>query len=374
MTYAKPTISNYNDDAPIDDGSATVANKVKWSKVKDELSDPLKNYADAINNAVESAFLQLLFSDHDIKTTTFTPSATTDDGKLFVCTAALTCNLPVAADATEGYTIGILNLSAGTITADGNAAELINGAATYTTTADYELVILLCTGTAWYAAKIASSNSPVTVKDSLFTIQDNSDTTKQVQFQASGVTTATTRTLTVPDANTTIVGTDATQTLSNKTLASTTTFPSGVTVARSYAEYLANANLATAIPYDDTTPLITEGVEILSVSHTAKTTTNKLNISFSGMFSGDGSASTGSAAIFAGTTCIGSVGVFNTSTGAATMMSLNIQHTPATTSAVTYTVRAGPNAGNIRFNGTSTARIFGGSAKTTITIDEVVAS
>jgi hypothetical protein len=48
-------------------------------------------------------------------------------------------------------------------------------------------------------------------------IIDDADNTKRVQFQVSGVTTGTTRTLTVPDASTTIVGTDATQTLTNKT-------------------------------------------------------------------------------------------------------------------------------------------------------------
>lgn len=57
-------------------------------------------------------------------------------------------------------------------------------------------------------------------KDSVFAIVDNSDITKKVAFQVSGVTTGTTRTLTVPDASTTIVGTDATQTLTNKTLTS----------------------------------------------------------------------------------------------------------------------------------------------------------
>lgn len=58
------------------------------------------------------------------------------------------------------------------------------------------------------------------VLSSLFRIKDSSDTTKKVAFDVSGVTTATTRTLTVPNANTTIVGTDATQTLSAKTLTS----------------------------------------------------------------------------------------------------------------------------------------------------------
>ncbi len=56
------------------------------------------------------------------------------------------------------------------------------------------------------------------VRDAAFLIVDDSDPTKKIAFQASGITTGTTRTLTAPDASTTIVGTDATQTLSNKTL------------------------------------------------------------------------------------------------------------------------------------------------------------
>lgn len=58
----------------------------------------------------------------------------------------------------------------------------------------------------------------LSVLDTEFTIKDNSDTTKKVAFEVSGVTTATTRTLTVPNENTTIVGTDATQALTNKTI------------------------------------------------------------------------------------------------------------------------------------------------------------
>lgn len=73
-----------------------------------------------------------------------------------------------------------------------------------------------------FSNKILDNSNTVTLKDTLFTLQDNSDTTKQAVFELSGLTTATTRTYTLPDASTTIVGTGATQTLTNKTLTSPT--------------------------------------------------------------------------------------------------------------------------------------------------------
>ena len=49
---------------------------------------------------------------------------------------------------------------------------------------------------------------------------NNSDNTKKLAFALSGITTATTRTITMPDFDLTIVGTTTTQTLTNKTLTS----------------------------------------------------------------------------------------------------------------------------------------------------------
>jgi hypothetical protein len=77
-------------------------------------------------------------------------------------------------------------------------------------------------GTNSSAVMIVVSTAELRVNDSQFFIRDNGDTTKLAQFQASGITTGTTRTYTLPDASTTVVGTDVTQTLTAKTLTTPT--------------------------------------------------------------------------------------------------------------------------------------------------------
>lgn len=70
--------------------------------------------------------------------------------------------------------------------------------------------------------KTLDNTNTITVKDTLFTLQDDGDATKQAKFQLSGFTTSSTRTFTLPDATGTITTIAATQTLTNKTLTSPT--------------------------------------------------------------------------------------------------------------------------------------------------------
>lgn len=69
--------------------------------------------------------------------------------------------------------------------------------------------------------KTFNSTNSLDTKDSLFRLQSAGDSTKFLVYDLSGITTGNTRTLTIPDASTTLVGTDATQTISNKTLDNT---------------------------------------------------------------------------------------------------------------------------------------------------------
>ena len=87
-----------------------------------------------------------------------------------------------------------------------------------------------------------NTNSYVT-KSSLFTLQDATDTTKQAVFSLSGITTATTRTYTLPNASTTLIGaaggtfsggvtfSSATNYFGNSTATGTIELASGATIS-----------------------------------------------------------------------------------------------------------------------------------------------
>lgn len=65
----------------------------------------------------------------------------------------------------------------------------------------------------------------LTVLDSQFTVQDNADPTKQAQVQASGITAGQTRTITLPDSNTTLPIASQVLTFSGPTAARSYTLP-----------------------------------------------------------------------------------------------------------------------------------------------------
>jgi len=99
------------------------------------------------------------------------------------------------------------------------------------------------TGTETLQNKTLDNTTTLTVKDSLFTLQDDGDTTKQVVFQLSGITTGTTRVITMPNSNATLCGIATTQTLTNKTIDGTANTVTNISLATGVTGNLPVTNL-----------------------------------------------------------------------------------------------------------------------------------
>lgn len=162
-SYTSQSASGYNTSPPADDGSATEANKVKWSTIKSKLGDPVKDLADAINTQVSAAFGRVIGNEIAPKTSDYT-ATTTDEGKIISCTNTITVTAPVASTAGSGFVFGVINTGSGVVTIDGNASETINGK----TTVDLRssAAILICDGANWTA--LHCSRGGVFVTDTLY--------------------------------------------------------------------------------------------------------------------------------------------------------------------------------------------------------------
>ncbi len=194
--YTTLAASGYNSSPPPDDGSQAAANLITWAKHKTKLADPVKDLADSINTALVSAF------DYSVRQITTSDSTVAGDHMRCVeiaptVTTAVTVSLGDAATMTTVYRVFVRNSSAinqtlGRVT----GGDTIDGSASNVTLSPGEGRVLQTNSTPNGYLTVARfgpviDTNPIAV--------GSADGTKKVRLEVDGLTTATTRVITVPD-------------------------------------------------------------------------------------------------------------------------------------------------------------------------------
>lgn len=146
----------------------------------------------------------------------------------------------------------------------------------------------------------------------------------------------------------------------------------GAILSRHYTATGAVATGTTVIPVDDTIPQVGEGDQYMSLAVTPSSTINVLVIRHSGNYA------TSAGTILAVT--LHQDGAADASAVAPDIIGadprpidLTHQQRAGTTSASTFTIRAGPTAGTLTFNGSGGARRYGGKLSSYLEIQEIFA-
>lgn len=136
--YTTETITGYNASPPVDDGTQSEDNKVKWSTHKDKLADPLK---DQVAN-IDAKLVAMADIGPVAKMTNYTTIASDHQKTIEVDAVSTTITLLAVASAPSGYIVIIKNTSGGSINIDATGAETIDGSTTPITLQDNEVLIV----------------------------------------------------------------------------------------------------------------------------------------------------------------------------------------------------------------------------------------
>jgi hypothetical protein len=134
--------------------------------------------------------------------------------------------------------------------------------------------------------------------------------------------------------------------------------------------------VSVVIPADDTIPQSTEGYELLTATITPNSSTNKILVQFSGFCASPNTGFSASHVLFRGSTAINVMGTSHSVANSLTPVFIQHLDSPASGSALTYSVRVGPSSGtaNFAYNSNGGTRRYGGAASAVLTLTEIKAS
>lgn len=137
--------------------------------------------------------------------------------------------------------------------------------------------------------------------------------------------------------------------------------------------YTTYSSVTAVIPEDNSIPQNTEGTEIITVSITPESATNRLIIGFNAGFIVGSTTNSCAYALFQDSTAnaIAAGSSQSATSNAQVKASLVHEMAAGTTSSTTFKLRIGVNSGTFYINGNSTNRIFGGVAAIRLWVEEV---
>lgn len=220
--------------------------------------------------------------------------------------------------------------------------------------------------------------------DNIAIIKNATDTSKRIKFDASGITTATTRTITMPDADVTLgalvkandaeilAGTDDVKYFSTKGWHDTST----IILQRVSTLDGEVATGSTTMPYTDNIPQITEGDEYMTVTITPKRTDSNLLIQVIACGSASQTQKNLTVALFRDATAnaLGATSLWSQDSTREETFNLTVITSSSALTASTFRVRLGSDhlSSVFTFNGSASNRIFGGVSGSSIIVTEYI--
>lgn len=148
--YSSVSITGYNSNPPSDDGSQVAANRVKWSTIKEKITDPVKARTDDMDTALIAAFAKMIGGAGITSVSGAYTVLSTDQGKLVRATnSGITITTPDATDVDAPFVFCLLNDASADITFDGNGSQTIDGDASVTVPPNCGLTVFT-DGTNWF--------------------------------------------------------------------------------------------------------------------------------------------------------------------------------------------------------------------------------
>lgn len=359
---------------------------------------------------------------------------TTYKNAVIYAEAAITLSLLPAGDADDGFQFTVKNNSSGDVIIDPDAAELINGGATFTLVQG-ATVIVSCDGTSWQTLGANLSlgsdntftgdnsftgsttlddatfnglvnnpdNGELTIASGVISITGNNHTIDtegdaasddlvtingfvdgailniRIEDDARPITLKTTGNIVTPDGEDYLLSSvnESVALLYDAGLVKwrvlTPAAAQAIVVQSVNTPFTVSLTGTTSIPVDDTIPQNTEGTEFMTQAITPTDAANLLKIEVVFNVAQTGNASKTTVALFQDSTAdaINAVGNGNSPSNSLYCITFTHWMTAGTTSETTFKVRAGSQASEtLTFNGASGSRLFGGAMASSMTITE----